>query len=75
MLPWIIVLVAVAVLLTSINMYQERKNQEKLWQQQAQQSTIALRNHFLSAKDQIENIALIIQFSQQTQDMTRRTRR
>ena len=69
MLPWIIVLVAVAVLLTSINMYQERKNQDQLWQQQAQQSTIALRNHFLSTKDQIENIALIIQFSQQTQDM------
>jgi AraC-like DNA-binding protein len=57
-------------LLTSINIYQKRKNEIQSWSQQSKQSTLALKNHFVSTLDQIENIALIIQFSQQTKDVS-----
>lgn len=68
-LPWVTVLVAVALLLTSLNLYQERKSQIRSYNQQTQQSTLAVKNSFISMLDQVENIALIIQFSQQSQGM------
>lgn len=68
-LPWVTVLVVVVLLLISLNLYQERKNQIRSYHQQTQQSTLAVKSYFVSMLDQVENIALIIQFSQQSQGM------
>lgn len=69
-LPWITVLVLVFLLLFSAIYYQGKQNRIRSLDHQARQSTLALKNHFLAALDQFENIALIVQFGQQTPDIS-----